>query len=290
MAISIPCPHCGATVHAGTAYAPHEQCDFCGTRVEMPVPRRPEEPSSWGSWIGVGIAVLIVLFLVVLLTPSIGSREASSRNQCHNNLRHIGLALANYENSNGSYPSAYVSDVRGQRLYSWRYFLLPALQEAKLHAEFDPSQAWDSPANAPLASWPLTSFRCPTDDVSAPGGTNYVVIVDPSGIFTGDKPVKFEEITDGTSNTLLAIEIDHSIPWSSPYDPTLDQVIDWLRQKRNLGNRHSGNELHIVFADVHTQYIPLDTLTPQVLRALVSRAGGEKVEELDRPPYWRVTP
>lgn len=51
------------------------------------------------------VVVAIVGLLVALLLPAVqSSREASRRNRCLNNLKQIGLALANYEAIHGVYP------------------------------------------------------------------------------------------------------------------------------------------------------------------------------------------
>jgi prepilin-type N-terminal cleavage/methylation domain-containing protein len=52
---------------------------------------------------------IISLLLAILLPAVQSAREASRRSRCLNNLRQIGLALANYESENQCYPIGYTS-------------------------------------------------------------------------------------------------------------------------------------------------------------------------------------
>src|SRR5262245_52380551 len=86
------------------------------------------------------VVIAIISVLIALLLPAVQqARESARRTQCKNNLKQIGIALANYE---GAFrvlpPGRLVNPVSGQgHCFSAYAHLLPFLEQAPLHDKTD---------------------------------------------------------------------------------------------------------------------------------------------------------
>jgi prepilin-type N-terminal cleavage/methylation domain-containing protein/prepilin-type processing-associated H-X9-DG protein len=171
------------------------------------------------------VVIAIIAVLIALLLPAVqAAREAARRAQCVNNLKQVGIALHNYEGSNGMLPSG-----RYGFPYLWSSLsqLLSYMEAANFYNAINFSFASETnqlpfPANSTVESSVIQVFLCPSDGQTRVdpnwGGTNYVTnsgtgtlnngnfnIVAgaalPDGPFYNTSTVRFAAITDGLSNT-----------------------------------------------------------------------------------------
>jgi hypothetical protein len=237
-------------------------------------------PKKWVKGTGTAIAGIALgcLSMVVLVLAVLGAegREPSRRAMCVNNLKQIALAMHNYCDAHRTFPAAAIADKNGRPVLSWRVALLPYLDSAPLHAKFHLDEPWDSPHNKPLADQMPPIFGCPSEPSSSRNLTTYVVVVDPHSIFTGEPSgIPISRVSDGTSSTFLVVEAASPVPWTRPADLSLAS----LDQPLGVGSKHSAG-FNAVMADGSPRFIRTSgdgAISPQVLRALVTRDGHEAV-------------
>ena len=164
-----------------------------------------------------------------------------------NNLKYIGLAMHNYHEKYKSFPAAYSTDNDGRPLLSWRVHILPFLDAQALYEEFHLDEPWDSPHNHTLIEKMPDVFESPGSKHTRDGLTNYLTVRGEKTVFPGSKGISFKDITDGTSNTLMTVEVvdEKAVIWTRPQDMKLDVIaplndLVGLRKDRFLAGSADG--------------------------------------------------
>lgn len=127
------------------------------------------------------VVIAIIAVLIALLLPAVQSaREAARRAQCVNNLKQIGLAMANYESSNGVFPLGGMtlgvsptSDNAGwgaqmsNNGVSWMALILPQMEQNPSYNAINFSIPVGNGAVGPAfaTAWytSMSVFLCPSD-------------------------------------------------------------------------------------------------------------------------------
>src|SRR5688572_21730885 len=186
------------------------------------------------------VVIAIIAILIGLLLPAVQKvREAANRMKCANNLKQLGLAVHNYHDTHGQFPSMEVT-TDGLPQLSVHAAALPFIEQENLRHLIVPDQrlfhlaagqARLNPVQAPAARTVVKTFLCPSDGQSpvftqyqarfgadALAGTNYVAntgtgtgtfydLRHPTdGVFWYNARPGFADLTDGTSQTLLLSE------------------------------------------------------------------------------------
>jgi hypothetical protein len=141
--------------------------------------------------------------------------------QSQNRLKQLVLAMHNYHAVHGHFPPAVLIGPDGKTPHSWRVELLPFLDEKRLWDQYRMQEPWDSPHNKLILRQMPDVFRSPFRDLETTN-SGYYALVGRGTIFDGKEGIKIQDVTDGTSKTLMIVEAKREIPWTKPADIPFD--------------------------------------------------------------------
>lgn len=248
------------------------------TDAPVPQPRSGMSPALIIALVVVALMVFLCLasgVLVALLLPAVNAaREAARRSTCVNQLRVIGIAMQNYHTTYKTFPPTYVADADGKPMHSWRVLILPFTEDRRLKAlydQYDFNEPWNGPNNSKLAGTIGDVYTCPSDP-TAGTETSYVAVVGPETVWPGPAGMRIRDITDGTSNTVMLVEVaDAGIHWMEPRDLTFAEA--------TVGKASSfhADGFNSLFCDGSVHFLDND-LSTAVLHDMITARSGEVVE------------
>jgi hypothetical protein len=189
------------------------------------------------------------------------------------------LAVANYHETYGSYPPAYVADRDGRPMHSWRVLILPFLEQPQLYNAYNFAEPWDGPNNRKLADQIGRIYLRSDLDSSQSQATSFVAVVGPETAWPGTRALSRKDIGDGLGTTLMVVEVpDGRFPWMEPRDLEFDRMSYRINDGsgRGLGSRLGG--ARVVSVDGMVRTLP-DDFDPSRLRAMLTANGGEAIKD-----------
>ncbi len=292
MPIPFTCPHCGASTNVDDLFAGQTgPCSHCGQSIVIPYSGGAAPPASGAPRRGGGNAVVLIVvivgglfgmlavvgILIALLLPALQVARSAARNaQSQNNLKQIGLALLNYESTYKTFPPAYIADENGKPMHSWRVLILPFMEQQALYDRYNFDEPWDGPNNSLLHNRMPPSLADPASMQDTTTYTSYVVVTGAKTMFPGAEAVRFADVLDGASNTLLVVTTENSdIIWCEPRDLEFDAmsfIIQDMSQP-SISSEYPGGA-PVLFSDGRSEVLTEES-TPEQLRSMLLRDDGK---------------
>lgn len=182
------------------------------------------------------VVIAIIAVLIGLLVPAVQKvREAANRMTCSNNLKQMAIAMHSYHDANGKFPmnntgpsASNTTGWSGWHRLSAHYKILPYVEQESLFKQFDLVNAsWGALQGGPMQI-EVKTFKCPSSNPNQKSpangwggpGSNYgwctgssvftagsANSTNANGIIVFSSENRMADITDGTSNTILAGEM-----------------------------------------------------------------------------------
>lgn len=204
------------------------------------------------------VVIAIIAVLIGLLLPAVQKvRAAAARASCQNNLKQLGVAIHNYEGSNGFFPpSTITTGTAANQPWSGQAFLLPYVEGGSIYQMIDFDHGYHSQINRDrfppygIATLRVPVLLCPSDINDKPRmnandgipehyplsyalNMGMYLIFNPTnnqdggGAFAPNSKFRATSYRDGLSNTLAMSEVkaftprihDAVLPATPPQSP-----------------------------------------------------------------------
>ena len=245
------------------------------------------------------VVISIIGILAGILIPAVQSvRQGARRIDCSNRMRQITISLLNHESARGELPSGLAGAEAAP--YPWMSWLVQTLPWLERQAEFNIAiedyQSLPNPFSGHvLFQRPIENFSCPSDPRAGVGhfthenrfvastdylgvsGTNYQRR---DGMLFLDSRIRFREVTDGLSNTLLV----------GKRPPSPDFWYGWWYT--GLGQAATGSaDMHLGVSEIKAPPIAGETTyLEQCPDGPYSFGPGSMTEQCDVLHFWSHHP
>jgi hypothetical protein len=193
------------------------------------------------------------------------------------NLHQLMLAMYNYHEQHKAFPPPAIYSKDAQPLLSWRVLLLPFLGEGDLFKQFRLDEPWDGPNNSKLIDRIPKVLAPVRGDMKVPHATFYQVFTGKSTVFEGIKGIRKDDISDGTSNTILVVEGADPVPWTKPQD----LIYRTGQPLPKLGGLFNSG-FNAALCDGTALFIRR-SVQEKTMRAFITRNGDEQID-------WKADP
>ena len=256
------------------------------------------------------VVIAVISILVGLTLPAVQAVRRSAQNlSCKNNLKNIGLAVANYQSAVNTYPPSFEVPLGETVRGSWSIHaqIMPYMEEGNAFQQIDFSTDWHIQVDSGLPAYAVPVYTCPSEPnaiVRQKDGKDYVYgtnygfnmgswfIFDPVTGETGDgafrvnqrtRPRDFQ--TDGTSNTLCAVDVKMYTSYVRNVDsidselPSTPGHFEGTSGELKLGSEFETNTGHTVWCDGRVHHTGFTTVYTPNTR--VSYTLGDNVYDID---------
>ncbi|REJ71961.1 MAG: DUF1559 domain-containing protein [Planctomycetota bacterium] len=228
--------------------------------------------------LGCGLFVVMGLFVGGGLTlPAVQqAREAARRSQSMNHMKQIGLAMHNFHDVEGMWVSGSTHAADGTPLHSWQTHLLPYLEYGPLYNSIDMESPWDSAENSGQFKTLIPTYTHPSEPQQFDGqGYALSHYAGNEKVLLPDSELSIRDVTDGTSNTIVAGEVASGyVPWGDPSN-VRDPANGINAGPAGFGSQSPGG-CNMLLMDGSVRFVS-ENIDAATLEALSTPDGGEMV-------------
>lgn len=223
----------------------------------------------------VGGLMMLGVFAAIMLPAFSQAREAARRSSSKSNLKQYGVATHNYHDVYSSLPLVNYAEAPS---HSWHTLSLPFIEQANLFQQIDRTKEWDDPANKPSFELPIQAFLNPGVSSRPTTGNGYAVAQYElnTNLVPEKGAMRFRDITDGTSRTLLSGEVNSNFrAWGDPAGHR-DLALGINTDPNGFGSPFTGGA-QFLYADGSVRFISEST-SADVLKALGDPTDGRAID------------